>query len=209
MNCGQPATLSHTGSWSAKFSSDFRQTPSCRRRQSARPANDAHQVDGVWIVDPLDGTREFSEPPRRDWAVHVALVVEGAPNGRCCRASRTQPHLVHEHRTHRTCPPVAGRRPRLLVSRIRPPALSVEPATRMDGEVVPLGLARAKAMAVVLDEADVYVHAGGQCERDSAAPVAVALAAGFHASRVDGSPLDYDQPSPVAARPRHLPPPAR
>jgi 3'(2'), 5'-bisphosphate nucleotidase len=90
---------------------------------------------------------------------------------------------------------VAGRHPRLLVSRTRPPELSVELATRMEGEVIPLGSAGAKAMAVVLDEADVCVHAGGQYEWDSAAPVAVALAAGFHASRIDGSPLVYDQPT--------------
>jgi 3'(2'), 5'-bisphosphate nucleotidase len=92
--------------------------------------------------------------------------------------------------------PDPGQRPRLLVSRTRPPAHTVELARRMDADLVPLGSAGAKAMAVVLGEADVYVHAGGQYEWDSAAPVAVALAAGFHASRLDGSQLVYDQPSP-------------
>ena len=150
----------------------------------------------VWIIDPLDGTREFGEPGRVDWAVHVALVLDGSPavgavalpaRGLTLTTADPPPAPVNRE---------SAERPRLLVSRTRPPAHTVALAERMDAELVPLGSAGAKAMAVVLGEADVYMHAGGQFEWDSAAPVAVAKAAGFHASRLDGSPLVYDQPHP-------------
>jgi len=127
----------------------------------------------VWIVDPLDGTREFGEVPRVDWAVHVALVVNG---------------LVA---AGATCGP-----PRIVVSRSRPPRAAHLIAEALGAELVPLGSAGAKAMAVVRGDADIYAHAGGQYEWDSAAPVAVAQAAGLHASRLDGSPLVYNQPDP-------------
>ncbi len=149
----------------------------------------------LWIVDPLDGTREFSEPPRVDWAVHVALVLDGHPVAGAV-ALPARDVTLSTGSALPTPAPHPGQRPRLLVSRTRPPAHTVELARRMDADLVPLGSAGAKAMAVVLGEADVYVHAGGQYEWDSAAPVAVALAAGFHASRLDGSPLVYDQPNP-------------
>ncbi|HSB85841.1 MAG TPA: inositol monophosphatase family protein, partial [Ilumatobacteraceae bacterium] len=147
-----------------------------------------------WIVDPLDGTREYVEPLRDDWAVHVALAIDGVPVvGAVALPGRA---LVLSTGADLPAPevPTQPRRPRLLVSRTRPPAQAVELARRMDAELVPMGSAGAKAMAVVLGEADVYVHAGGQYEWDSAAPAAVALAAGFHASRCDGSPLTYDRP---------------
>ncbi|HTH04336.1 MAG TPA: 3'(2'),5'-bisphosphate nucleotidase CysQ [Ilumatobacteraceae bacterium] len=150
----------------------------------------------VWIVDPLDGTREFGEPPRSDWAVHVALVVDGVPVvGAVALPGRD---LTLATGTDLPAPviPTDGARPRLLVSRTRPAAHAQELAARIDAELVPLGSAGAKAMAVVLGEADVYAHSGGQYEWDSAAPVAVALAAGFHASRLDGTPLVYDQSDP-------------
>jgi 3'(2'), 5'-bisphosphate nucleotidase len=150
----------------------------------------------VWIVDPLDGTREYGEPPRDDWAVHVALVVDGQPvvgavalPGRAMVLATGGP-LPAPRR------PDPAARPRLLVSRTRPPEHAVEMARRMDAELVPLGSAGAKAMAVVLGDADVYAHAGGQYEWDSAAPVAVARVAGFHTSRRDGTPLVYDRPDP-------------
>jgi 3'(2'), 5'-bisphosphate nucleotidase len=147
----------------------------------------------VWIVDPLDGTREFGEPGRSDWAVHVALALDGAPLvGAVALPARalvlstgSPPGPLHA--------PEAP--PRMVVSRSRPPAFASEMAERLGAELVPLGSAGAKAMAVVLGEADVYCHAGGQYEWDSAAPVAVARAAGLHATRLDGSPLRYNAPS--------------
>lgn len=152
-------------------------------------------TDRVWIVDPLDGTREFSEPPRVDWAVHVALwqggeLVAGAVA------------LPGRQRTVSTLEPPPSPTPgnghrRMVVSRTRPPALVQVLARALEAELVPMGSAGAKAMAVVLGEADIYLHAGGQYEWDSAAPVAVAMAAGLHASRIDGSPLRYNQADPL------------
>jgi 3'(2'), 5'-bisphosphate nucleotidase len=150
-------------------------------------------ADRVWIIDPLDGTREFGEPPRTDWAVHVALVVGGAPvagavalPARGLVLSTAAPPAV----------PAAGRRVRLAVSRSRPPAVTATLVDALDAELVPMGSAGAKAMAVVMGDADVYAHAGGQYEWDSAAPVAVATSAGVHCSRLDGSPLRYNRPDP-------------
>lgn len=149
----------------------------------------------VWIVDPLDGTREFGEPPRTDWAVHVALVVDGRPVlGAVALPGRD---LVLATGGDLPVPTTTlPARPRLLVSRTRPAEHARALAARIGADLVPLGSAGAKAMAVVLGEADVYAHSGGQYEWDSAAPVAVALAAGFHATRLDGSPLVYDRPDP-------------
>jgi len=149
----------------------------------------------VWIVDPLDGTREFGEAGRTDWAVHVALVVGGVPRA-CAVALPAQDGVVLA-----TSPapvlaaPRAGKM-RLLVSRTRPPKLAEYLASVLDAELVPLGSAGAKTMAVVQGVADVYAHSGGQYEWDSAAPVGVAAAAGCHTSRLDGSPLVYNRPDP-------------
>ena len=147
----------------------------------------------VWIIDPLDGTREYSEPPRDDWAVHVALVVDG-------KLSAGAVALPAQGITLQTGtvepPPARAGSPRMLVSRTRPAALAVQVAEAIGAELVPMGSAGAKAMAVVLGAADVYLHTGGQWEWDSAAPVAVAAAAGLHVSRADGSPLIYNQPKP-------------
>lgn len=149
----------------------------------------------VWVVDPLDGTREFAERGRVDWAVHVALVVGAEPVAGAValpalgRTLSTRPAPVLEPRD-------PGTPLRIAVSRTRPPAFAEELAARLHAELVPMGSAGAKAMAVVTGEADVYVHDGGQYEWDSAAPVAVAIAAGLHASRLDGSPLRYNQPDP-------------
>jgi 3'(2'), 5'-bisphosphate nucleotidase len=136
----------------------------------------------VWIVDPLDGTREFGEPPRTDWAVHVALTIDGVP----AAGAVALPALDLVLSTEQPPPPV-------IVSRTRPPAVATYLAEQLNGELVEMGSAGAKAMAVVRGEADVYVHAGGQYEWDSCAPVAVALSAGAHCSRLDGSPLRYNQ----------------
>src|SRR5690606_38716724 len=151
-------------------------------------------AERVWIIDPLDGTREFSEPPRTDWAVHVALVVDGTP----VAGAVALPALGLTLRSRPPEPLPAGppARPRLVVSRTRPPALTAHLAEALDAELVEMGSAGAKAMAVLRGEADVYAHAGGQYEWDSCAPVAVAVAAGLHVSRIDGSPLRYNQPDP-------------
>ena len=150
----------------------------------------------VWIVDPLDGTREFGEPPRSDWAVHVALVIDGVPVVGAVALPGRDLTLATGDTLPAPALPTGDARPRLLVSRTRPAAHAQELAARIGADLVPLGSAGAKAMAVVLGEADVYAHSGGQYEWDSAAPVAVALAAGFHASRLDGTPLVYDQSDP-------------
>jgi len=147
----------------------------------------------VWIVDPLDGTREWGER-RTDWAVHVALAFNGVPRvaavalpglGRVLSTAEPPP-----------APPAHDGKPRLLVSRTRPPKIAEYLADALDAELVPLGSAGAKAMAVVTGDADVYAHSGGQYEWDSAAPVGVATAAGCHCSRIDGSPLIYNQADP-------------
>jgi 3'(2'), 5'-bisphosphate nucleotidase len=150
-------------------------------------------AERVWIVDPLDGTREFGEPPRDDWAVHVALVIDHvAVAGAVALPGRG---LVLSTGTPPVLPPT-GPRIRLAVSRTRPPAAAELLARVLDAELVPMGSAGAKAMAVVLGEVEVYAHSGGQYEWDSAAPVAVAEAAGLHCTRLDGAPLRYNQPNP-------------
>ena len=149
----------------------------------------------VWIVDPLDGTREFGEAGRTDWAVHVALVVGGTPRA-CAVALPAQGGLVLATEPAPALRPPHDGKMRLLVSRTRPPKLAEYLASVVDAELVPLGSAGAKTMAVVQGHADVYAHSGGQYEWDSAAPVGVAAAAGCHASRLDGSPLVYNRPDP-------------
>jgi 3'(2'), 5'-bisphosphate nucleotidase len=149
----------------------------------------------VWIVDPLDGTREFGEPGRTDWAVHIALVVNGVPDA-CAVALPAQGKAVLSTAEPPSLAPPHDGKLRLLVSRTRPPDLAAYLAVRLDAELVPLGSAGAKAMAVVQGHADVYAHSGGQYEWDSAAPVGVARAAGCHCSRLDGAPLVYNRPDP-------------
>ncbi|MEU6645207.1 3'(2'),5'-bisphosphate nucleotidase CysQ [Saccharomonospora sp. NPDC046836] len=148
----------------------------------------------VWIIDPLDGTREFARPGRTDWAVHVALWEAGKG---ITAAAVAQPALGTVYASDDAV--LAARRDgrlRILVSDSRPPVFAAAVAEELDAELVPMGSAGAKAMAVLRGEADAYVHAGGQWEWDSAAPVGVALAAGLHASRVDGTPLRYNEPHP-------------
>jgi 3'(2'), 5'-bisphosphate nucleotidase len=148
----------------------------------------------VWIIDPLDGTREFGEPPRTDWAVHVALTIDGAP----AAGAVALPALAEVLTTDPPSPlaPAVDGPPRLVVSRTRPPAAATFLADRLDAALVEMGSAGAKAMAVIRGECDVYVHSGGQYEWDSCAPVAVALAAGCHCSRIDGTPLLYNNEDP-------------
>ena len=143
----------------------------------------------VWIVDPVDGTREYGEA-RTDWAVHVALAIDGVP----VLGAVALPGLGAVLRSDRpTAVPPAPARLRMVVSRTRPAAEAVAVAERLGAELIPMGSAGAKAMAVVRGEADIYLHTGGQYEWDSCAPAAVALAHGLHVSRVDGSPLVYNQ----------------
>lgn len=143
----------------------------------------------VWIVDPVDGTREYGEA-RSDWAVHVALCVDGRPEA----GAVALPGLGAVLRTDTPIAvPAAAASPRMVVSRTRPAAEAVAVAEAIGAELVPMGSAGAKAMAVVRGEAEIYLHTGGQFEWDSAAPAAVALAHGLHASRIDGSPLVYNQ----------------
>jgi len=149
----------------------------------------------VWIVDPLDGTREFGEAGRSDWAVHVALVIDGVPFA-CAVALPAQDDTVLATQPAPALAPPHHGKMRLLVSRTRPPKLAEYLADVLDAELVPLGSAGAKTMAVVQGRADVYAHSGGQYEWDSAAPVGVATAAGCHCSRLDGSPLVYNRPDP-------------
>ena len=158
----------------------------------------------VWIIDPLDGTREFSEPPRDDWAVHVALWEDGELTA----GAVAQPALGETFHTGRppVVPPRTSTRPRIAVSRTRPPAFVEAMAQEIDAELVPMGSAGVKVMSVVRDVTDAYVHAGGQYEWDNAAPVVVARAAGLFCSRVDGSELRYNQddvylPDLVVCRP--------
>ncbi|KTE77848.1 3'(2'),5'-bisphosphate nucleotidase CysQ [Sphingopyxis sp. A083] len=171
----------------------------CRELRAARP-DDAilseEEKDNparlashrVWIVDPLDGTREFGEG-RSDWAVHVALAIDGV-------ASVGAVALPGLGLTLTSGAPTAlapANEPlRMLVSRTRPAAEAVQVAERMGADLLAMGSAGAKAMAVVRGEADIYLHTGGQYEWDNCAPVAVAQAAGLHVSRVDGSPLRYN-----------------
>jgi 3'(2'), 5'-bisphosphate nucleotidase len=147
----------------------------------------------VWIVDPLDGTREFGEAGRSDWAVHIALVVNGTPDA-CAVALPAQDNVVFSTASPPALAPPADGKMRLLVSRTRPPDLAQYLAVTLDAELVPLGSAGAKTMAVIQGHADVYAHSGGQYEWDSAAPVGVARSAGCHCSRLDGAPLVYNQP---------------
>jgi 3'(2'), 5'-bisphosphate nucleotidase len=152
------------------------------------------EVERVWIVDPLDGTREFSEPGRSDWAVHVALAIDGTV---AAGAVALPARGITLGTDPAPAPPASwGGPPRLVVSRTRPLHQALRIRDALDGEVIPLGSAGAKAMAVVLGEADVYAHAGGQYEWDNAAPAAVAAAAGLHVSRLDGSPLVYNRRDP-------------
>jgi 3'(2'), 5'-bisphosphate nucleotidase len=193
----------------------------------------------VWIVDPLDGTREFGEPGRTDWAVHVALwqradlaagdgaqidgdaaagaqrsggraAEKGGPPGQLVAGAVSLPAQGQIFSTVPGClpspagvqtaaavgSPASNARLRFVVSRTRPPDVATRIAGELGAELIPLGSAGAKVMAVVTGAVDAYVHAGGQYEWDSAAPVAVARAAGLHASRIDGRPLVYNQPDP-------------
>ncbi|MGI4959776.1 MAG: inositol monophosphatase family protein, partial [Janthinobacterium lividum] len=137
----------------------------------------------------LDGTREYGEG-RGDWAVHIGLAIDGVAQ----TGAVTLPGLPDTFCTDSVSSPapVSDAPLRMLVSRTRPAAEAVSVARSLGAVLVPMGSAGAKAMAVVRNEADIYLHSGGQYEWDSCAPIAIARAAGFHTSRLDGSPLVYN-----------------
>ena len=143
----------------------------------------------VWIVDPLDGTREYGEA-RADWAVHVALAIDGVATLGAVALPGLPLTLSSDEALNR---PHHNGKLRLVVSRTRPAVEAIAVAEALGAELIPMGSAGAKIMAVVRGEADIYLHSGGQYEWDSCAPVAVAKAAGLHVSRLDGSPLRYNQ----------------
>lgn len=149
-------------------------------------------AERVWIIDPLDGTREYSEG-RSDWAVHVALAINGTPKV----GAVALPGMDRTLTSGKPTPmPTVNSPPKMLVSRTRPAKEAVSVAESMGAELLPMGSAGAKAMAVVRGEADIYLHSGGQYEWDNCAPVAVAMATGFHCSRIDGSEIIYNQADP-------------
>lgn len=183
-----------------------------RRLRAERPGDavlseEAHDdlkrlhADRVWIIDPLDGTREYSMPHREDWAVHVALWQREAGSdgeGAITDAAVALPALGEVHRSDTVSPPppALGGPIRITASSNRPPAVLWRLRDRLDIEFLRIGSAGAKAMAVVRGDVDAYIHAGGQWEWDNAAPAGVLQAAGLHATRIDGSPLRYNQPDP-------------
>lgn len=167
------------------------------------------EKERVWIVDPLDGTREFSERGRSDWAVHVALAENGVPTAGAVALPAIGQTLSTLEPPE--LPARDGGAPRMVVSRSRPPAAAMIVAEALGAELLALGSAGAKAMAVVLGHADIYAHSGGQYEWDNCAPAVVAMAAGCHASRCDGSPLEYNFADPwlpdlVICRPEYADP---
>jgi 3'(2'), 5'-bisphosphate nucleotidase len=200
--------------WSLGDAGDFHANELILRRLRAERPDDAVlseeayddlvrlQSDRVWIIDPLDGTREFSTPGRDDWAVHIALW-QRPTNGRreITDAAVSLPargNIVY--RSDTVADGIAERKIphtlRIAVSANRPPAVLHRIRQMLPIQPVAIGSAGAKAMAVVDGEVDAYLHAGGQWEWDSAAPAGVIMAAGMHASRLDGSPLRYNQLDP-------------
>ncbi len=146
----------------------------------------------VWIIDPVDGTREYGEA-RADWAVHVGLAIDGVATVGAVALPGLDGGVVLRTDQPRSLP-AAPARPRLVISRTRPAAEALAVAEALGGELLPMGSAGAKAMAIVLGDAEIYLHSGGQYEWDSCAPVAVAAAHGLHCSRIDGAPMVYNQP---------------
>jgi 3'(2'), 5'-bisphosphate nucleotidase len=152
----------------------------------------------VWIVDPLDGTQEFGETGRVDFAVHVALVIDGQPaSGAVALPAEDVIFSTQDDPPHRKSPCAgAGRPRRIVVSRTRPPEVALVIARRMDAEIIRMGSAGAKAMAVLSGKADAYIHVGKLHEWDVAAPAAVLQQRGLHVSRLDGAPLRFNQRDP-------------
>lgn len=146
----------------------------------------------TWIIDPVDGTREYSEG-RDDWAVHIALSIDGMPSIGAVALPDAGMTLTSADNFPK---PKSGNPPRMVVSRSRPAKEALHIAEQLGAQLIEMGSAGAKAMALVRGDADIYVHSGGQYEWDNCAPAAVAMAAGFHCSRIDGSALIYNQKDP-------------
>jgi 3'(2'), 5'-bisphosphate nucleotidase len=198
----EPDTLRKAGD---RLSHEFCVAELARRRPddvvlSEEGADDPARLtaERVWIVDPLDGTREFGEPGRTDWAVHVALWERRAADG-AGDLTAGAVALPAQGKVLSTLDPPAGSVGastgglRIVVSRTRAPRFVQDISELINAELIPWGSAGAKVAAVVCGEADAYIHGGGFYEWDTAAPVAVARAAGLHASRIDGSALTYNQ----------------
>ena len=151
-------------------------------------------ADRVWIIDPLDGTREYAERGRHDWAVHIALWEDDQFGAAAVSLPAISALFCTEPAS--PLPPVDRERPLLVTSRSRAPYAAILVADGLGCDATRLGSAGAKAMSVVMGQTDIYVHDGGMYQWDSAAPAAVAQAAGFHASRIDGSPLVYNDRDP-------------
>ncbi len=157
--------------------------------EESKDTEDRLAKSRVWIIDPVDGTREYGEE-RADWAVHVGLAIDGVP----VIGAVALPGLGAVLRTDQPqAVPAAPAVQRMVVSRTRPAKEATEVAEKLGAELVPMGSAGAKAMSIIRGEADIYLHSGGQYEWDSCAPAAVALAHGLHVSRIDGGPLVYNQ----------------
>lgn len=194
----EPKALKDLGD---KVSHDFLMAELGRARPqdavlSEEGADDATRLGAkrVWIIDPLDGTREFGEIGRDDWAVHVALWEDGdLVAGAVGRPSRD---VTYSSADTEPAKGATGSPLRLAVSRSRPPEFVTRLAEHLGADLVEMGSAGIKAMSVLDGETDAYVHAGGQYEWDSAAPAAVARAHGLHTSRIDGSPLVYNRENP-------------
>ena len=157
--------------------------------EEAKDTAERLEKSRVWIIDPVDGTREYGEE-RADWAVHVALAIDGVPTVGAVALPGLDVVVRSDDPLHVSPAP---EKLRMVVSRTRPASEAVAVAEALDAELVPMGSAGAKAMAIIRNEADIYLHSGGQYEWDSCAPVAVALAHGLHCSRIDGSPLVYNR----------------
>jgi 3'(2'), 5'-bisphosphate nucleotidase len=201
----EPDTLRQAGD---RLSHEFCVAELARRRPgdvvlSEEGADDPARLvaERVWIVDPLDGTREFGEPGRTDWAVHVALWERREADGAGDLTAGAVALPAQGHVLSTLDPPAQGAgsageptgRLRIVVSRTRAPRFVLDISELIGAELLPWGSAGAKVAAVVCGEADAYIHGGGFYEWDTAAPVAVARAAGLHASRIDGSALAYNQ----------------
>jgi len=163
---------------------------------SEEGVDDARRLDAerVWIVDPLDGTVDYSSPYSDDYAVHVALVVNGVPTA----AAVSLPALGRLYGTATSPRPADPLRDRPVVIASRAQAHWGQAlAEELGGDAVTAGSAGVKAMAVVAGEADVYIHPTGLYEWDVCAPAAVARAAGLFVSGIDGSELEFNRARPV------------
>ena len=159
--------------------------------EESKDTDERLSKERVWIIDPVDGTREYGEA-RSDWAVHVGMAVNGVATIGAVALPGLDGGTVLRSDQPGALPAMAEK-PRMLVSRSRPAAEAVAVAEKIGAELVEMGSAGAKAMAVVRGEAEIYLHSGGQYEWDNCAPAAVAQAYGLHCSRIDGTPLEYNQ----------------